>query len=477
LDQGVKDVDLYLPLKGGAEYSILEGTEMVKRTVPGAPGARVDLYWSLQGGTQITPLDAAPAVTPPPTPLPPAPPEVIIDKSSAARRGMARLWYRFPAKAKEYPAQLPKGAKPQDYGWEMIDVPVDTVPLKTSQAVGDPRGGLFGSTYHQGDFYRYDPVKRTFDILGPAVLSEIYSMASINGKVYISGYSSARVFEYDPGRPWTAGQSHPFAPKPGDGGDARANPREIATFRNDIGALSGDHMVHDKAGRLYVGTVSTRNRVGGGLGILTPVPGGEWKSSGISDPLDNYETTGLAVSTDGRYVTLSSRVVPDPGKKSAAPKEAKVFVLDTQGDLSRFDAQWVPMAGAPTLGQVVGVSSTRVVGVAPSGEGMTKIYLLDVVSGQVLRTIDYPGEISSSGSLVTGTDGDVYAAVKQSTGRRIVRITPDLGGPTPVKPIAEVTGDYERLAVVGKDLYLTGTGYKTNDVAALKRVDTYAAVP
>lgn len=475
LDQGVDDVYLYLALKGGAQYSILEGDRLVTQTVPGAAGSRVDLNWKLTGGTQITPLANPPELRPPPTPLPPQPPEVVLDKTSVANKGLARLWYRFERDARPSPDSLPATADPQDYGWKMIDVPVNAVSLKTSQALADPRGGLFGSTYYQGDFYHYDPETKGLDVLGPAVLGEVYSMTSTNGKVYISGYANALVYEYDPGRPWTSNPGNPLAPRNGAVGPD-ANPKEIANFMNDIGALSGDYMVHDSTGRIYVGTVSSRNRVGGGLGILTPKAGGGWQPSSISTPLDNYETAGLAVSTDGRYVTLSSRAVTDPAKPAATPKEARVFVLDTQGDLSTFGSQWVPVEGAEALGQVTGVSPTRVIGTAPADDGTTKLYLLDVVSGQVLRSIEYSGEISKSGSLLTGADGAAYAAVKTPTGRRIVRISPDLGGPAPVTPVAEVKGDYERLAVVGRDLYLTGTGYKTNDVADLKRVVDFMAV-
>jgi len=204
-------------------------------------------------------------------------------------------------------------------------------------------------------------------------------------------------------------------------------------------------------------------------------PGGDWSQTSISGPLDRYPTTGLAVSTDGRYVTLSTEVATGGAEPADTGGEAKVFVVDTAGDRSRFTAEWAPVPGAATLGQVTGVGATQVVGVAPGGDGSTKIYLLDVVSGQVVRTIDYSGDITSTASLITGPDGAVYTAVKAPTGRRIVRITPDLGGPEPVKAIAEVAGDYERLAVVGRDLYLTGTGYDTGGVDSLKRIDDFVA--
>lgn len=474
LHQGIDDVYASVSLKGGSEYSVDEGGGLVTQTVPGGAGSRVDLNWGLQDGARISSVPALPDISPPAAPLPPDPPEVIVDQTSVAGEGKVRLWYRFGRDARPSPEPRPAGAKPQDYGWQVVDVPVNSVALKTSQAIADPSGGLFGSTFHGGDFYRYDPAQATFDILGPDVLSEVYSMVSLEGKVYIGGYSGARVFEYDPARPWTAERTHPFQQGGGTAG-AGANPREIASFREDIGALSSNYMVSDNAGRLYVGTNSSRNRVGGGLGILSPSPGGDWSQTSISGPLDRYPTTGLAVSTDGRYVTLSTEVAAGGAEPADTGGEAKVFVVDTAGDLSRFTAEWAPVPGAATLGQVTGVGATQVVGVAPGGDGSTKIYLLDVVSGQVVRTIDYSGDITSTASLITGPDGAVYTAVKAPTGRRIVRITPDLGGPEPVKAIAEVAGDYERLAVVGRDLYLTGTGYDTGGVDSLKRIDDFVA--
>ncbi len=466
LHQTATSVYAHLALKGGATYTIQEGGKLVTKTVPGPPGARVDLYWWLRAGTEIRPLASPPDLTPPRSPVPANPPEVIVDKNTLAAEGKARVWYRFPKDVRPYPSSLPTGAEPEDYGWKTIDVTVNTSPLKTAQAVAQPDGSLFGSTYHSGAFYRYDPVAG-FQTLGPPVLSEVYALLGLNGKTYIGGYSKARIFEYDPARPWTANQSHPFALKDMDAADPRANPREIANFMTDFGALSGNYLANDSAGRIYVGTASSRNSVGGGLGILTPAPNGGWASGNITSPLRNYRPTGLAASSDGRYIALSSQVVTDPANPSATPTEARVFVLDSRTSLSTFRAQWTPVAGTKTLGQLAGVGSTQFIGSASPSGGRTQLYLLDAVSGAVIRRLDYPGEIMSSGNFVTGPDGDVYAAVKAPGGRRIVRISADL---TSVATVADVTGDYERFAFVGRDLFLTGSGYYTNDVSSLKRI-------
>ncbi len=463
----------HLTLKGGAQYAIQEGGQMVTKTVPGPVGGRVDLYWWLRAGTEIRPLAAPPDLTPPRTPVPPNPPEVILDKNTLAAEGKARLWYRFPADARPYDDPLPAGASPQDYGWQMVDVAVNSVALKTSQAVAHPDGGLFGSSYHNGGFYRYDPVSNRVETLGPNVLSEVYAARSLNGKVYISGYSKARVLEYDPRRPWTANHSHPFALRYPNHADPRANPREIANFMADFGALGGNYMTNDGAGRIYVGTSSSRNSVGGGLGILTPLAEGGWQSSNITAPLRNYRATGIGASTDGRYVVLSSEVVVDPANPSGTPTQAGVFVLDTLGDLTQFRSQWAPVAGAKTLGQVTGLSPTKFIGFAAPSGGRTQLYLLDAVTGTVIRRLEYPGEIMNSGNFMTAPDGKVYAAVKVAGGRRIVRIEPDLSS---VTSAADVAGDYERFAFVGRDLYLTGSGYHTSNVDSLKRIRDFLPV-
>ncbi len=467
LHQTASAVYANVALKGGATYTIQEAGQMVTRTVPGTTGARADLYWALSAGSEITPLTTRPDVTPPKSPLPANPPETILDKDSLVREGKARLWYRFPKDRRPYPSPLPAGARPQDYGWQVVDVPVNSVALKTSQAIAQPGGGVFGSSYHTGGFYSYDPGAGATRTLGPAVLSEVYSLLESNGKIYIGGYSKAKVLEYDPTRPWTTGHAHPFAVQGLADTDPRANPREIANFMNDFGAMSSNHMVTDSAGRIYVGTDSSRNQVGGGLGILTPVAGGGWTSSSIWSPLRNYVTAGLGTSTDGRHVALSTRVVADPANPSATPSEAGVFVLDTQSDLSRFTAAWVPLPGVKALGGVVGVSPTRFVGFASVGAGQTRLYLLDAVSGAVISTLDHAGELMSSGNVTLGPDGHVYGAVKVPGGRRIVRIDPGLSA---VSTVAEVAGDYERFSFVGRDLYLTGTGYHTNGVDSLKRI-------
>ncbi len=80
-----------------------------------------------------------------------------------------------------------------------------------------PEGCLYGSSVLPEHLFRYDPADGEMCDLGVCSVSrgEAYSMANLDGRIYISSYPAARISVYDPGQPYRFGE------------DAAANPRDV----------------------------------------------------------------------------------------------------------------------------------------------------------------------------------------------------------------------------------------------------------
>lgn len=74
---------------------------------------------------------------------------------------------------------------------------------------GGPDGCVYGSSVLPERLFRYDPGNDDLADLGicSTATGEAYSMANLDGKVYISSYPGARISIYDPSQPYNFGES------------------------------------------------------------------------------------------------------------------------------------------------------------------------------------------------------------------------------------------------------------------------------
>lgn len=439
----------------GEQQCIVEGTQAdyieVKQERYGCVGVhiinhgrpdqqRVE-YWLYQGrAIPKQPGDAPP--WPVPEEQPPAAarlPRMVLDRADPGPDGKAEVWW-LPAEVTP-PAEVPEGATAESLGWRAARFQITVSPSQIRRVREMPDGRIIGSGSNYQDFFVHDPASGQTTTMGKIPLSH-YATAFAGGKVYLVGYPSTPVYEYDPALPWTPGRGSPLAPAPAID-QPGSNPRRLVYLNQHIQTHHGYMAVTGADGRIYVGAHAERACVGGGLGWWDPAT---QTAGGVREPwFELHDIAGLAAVHSGRWIVYGSRTVKDPATGQIAP-EAKLFVYDTESGTVVRD--FAPLPGRQSTGPLEAVGETLVMGLAPkSGEQPATVFVADVATGEVLRQRDLPGE--RRGAFRAGPDGSVWTFLDDV----LVRIAPETLEVTPVGRLAE-PGDF---AFAGKDLYLAGT--------------------
>lgn len=121
-----------------------------------------------------------------------------------------------------------------------------------------PDGKIYGSSMLPEHLFCYDPSSGTLADYGACSTSggEAYSMANLDGKLYIASYPAARLSVYDPARPYRFGT------------DRDANPRELGRF-DDV-AFRPRAMVAGPAGKVWAASIPDYGMWGGTLAWFDP---------------------------------------------------------------------------------------------------------------------------------------------------------------------------------------------------------------
>ncbi len=439
-----------------------------------------------------------PAVKKPWVTMPPKP-EFWGGKLVPKADGKVEVWYRSAearAKAKASKKAAPADASTEILGWKVLKIDIPTYPAQITRVETLPDGRIFGASGPYLGNFIYDPKTDKAEHLGTLHLSH-YCQSVLDGKIYMSGYPSSALYVYDPAKPWTANVSNVPGVKAPRESHKDSNPRRLC-YLNRHGA--GTHKMWTVAngadGKVYFGGRWARNGVGGGLGWWDPKTE---QPGGISEPFGNYRIIWITAAADGRYIVISTKAVRDQATNTPPPKEAKIFVFDTQqGKIVRElvpvkDCIWSgPIAAKGNI--VVGLNldpADRARVLKPEEQDAylkdrtlsyglhdksSILYAFDVVSGKMLyvKKLPYPVAFRSNENfrhqdgfdMTLGPDGYLWTF----SGSRfqpvnpkkfwhysyincaLVRIKPKDGSVTVVGKLSQAG----EMAFVGKDLYLAG---------------------
>ncbi len=390
-------------------------------------------------------------------------PEVYTGQLYPDANKTATLWWR-PAGSK---------GKGKD-GWQKIVLEnVEKYPLSLHRLEVLPNGLIFGT----GDGYKgrflFDPKTDKVSYLGRGGGS-MYGLTVCGTKLYWSGYDCARIFEFDPAKPWNLETGL----LPWEGGrinstdelafEKSTNPRRVHKVPDVIfqetrvkKMLSGTTAAD---GRVYFGGKGQRDYEGGGLSWYDPKTGefgGMWK------PFDNipigwvttaHDVTDKDIRTPGRYVVIGT-------------EHGKTFIYDTKVHKLLEDKTFTAIKTADYSGPVLEVAPGKVLGfTSPHGNPNASrelggvIFGVSLLDGKVFFTKNVPWQVPFDwGQGIglwdyrTGTDGFIWATLtheKHGGTGVIVRIDPRdatvhvMGS---IKPLGE-------LAFYGRDVYVTGAG-------------------
>ncbi len=121
-----------------------------------------------------------------------------------------------------------------------------------------PDGLLYGSSILPEHLFRFDPASGEMEDFGRCSMStgEAYSMANLDGKMYIASYTGARLSVYDPAKPYKFGE----APD--------SNPRELG--RIDDVSYRPRSSIAGPLGSVWVASVPDYGTWGGPLSTYDP---------------------------------------------------------------------------------------------------------------------------------------------------------------------------------------------------------------
>ena len=124
-----------------------------------------------------------------------------------------------------------------------------------------PDGDLYGSSYMPNHLFRASPDGQRIEDLGTHTfaMGEAYSLALLDGKIYLGSYPEARLSVYDPARP------RHFGTGPGD------NPRDLG--RLDAIGFRPNALISTPDGRLWMGASPDYGLTGGTLAWYDPRTG------------------------------------------------------------------------------------------------------------------------------------------------------------------------------------------------------------
>jgi len=249
---------------------------------------------------------------------------------------------------------------------------------------------IYGSSILPLHLFRYNPKDEELIDLGKcsAASGEAYSMANLNGKMYISSYPAARVSEYDPS------QGYHFGNKPGD------NPRDLGRI-DDISYRPRTTLA-GPLGRVWLASVPDYGRWGGPLSYYDPQTGEKnayYRICGDAScyTLAHLEEQGLiAVGT-----TIS-------GGSGTQPKvdQAVLFLWDYKAEEKVWEG--TPDRPVSTFNSLLTGPDGKLYGTIRGGNLPDEIFVFDPDSREFITRFAPPSGRPLDLGLQNGPDGMIY---------------------------------------------------------------------
>ena len=258
---------------------------------------------------------------------------------------------------------------------------------------GGPDGLVYGSSVLPEHFFRYDPASGKMADLGVCseAVGEAYSMANLDGRIYISSYPGARVSEYDPS------QAYDY----GSGPDS--NPRELGRI-DDISYRPRSTLA-GPAGKVWLASIPDYGLWGGPLSWYDPATGEKKAYYRIFGDGSCYT---LAWLRKQELIAVGTAIQGGSGTQPKIQRavlflfdyttEEKVWEGSTEGRVTAFTA-------------LITAPDGRLFGILRGDEG-EKIFVFDPDTRQFSHTVLSPEGGTVDNGLQTGPDGLIYGLTR-----------------------------------------------------------------
>ena len=271
----------------------------------------------------------------------PPKPELGTGRLQPMADGWCELWYR----------------QPRAESWNAVGFTVPTFPVAIYQINALPDGRIVGSGGSYLGSFIYDP--ETDEAKHPGIIHlSHYSTALASDKVYMSGYPSSALFEWDPSAAWTANRSSTPFSKPLREDAPDANPRRLLYMNQWAGTHKMWAATTGRDGKVYFGGRWYRNGEGGGVAWFDPETR---EGGGLAEPFSTFQISYMTAAGNGRYVVISTICARDQTGKKPTPKHARIFVFDTKE--AKLVRDFIPVQNATRSGAIAGCGGPFVLGI------------------------------------------------------------------------------------------------------------------
>ena len=300
-----------------------------------------------------------------------------------------------------------------------------------------PDGCIYGSSILPLHLFRYNPQNGELVNLGKCSSSsgEAYSMANLEGKIYISSYPGATISEYDPSHPYN------FGNQPGD------NPRDLGRI-DDISYRPRSTLT-GPLGRVWTASIPDYGRWGGPLSYYDPKTGEKKAYYRICGDASCYT---LAHLESQKLIAVGTTISGGSGTQSKV-EQAVLFLWDYESEKK----VWEGTLERPvsTFNALLTGPDGKIYGTVLGGDMSPEIFVFDSESCEftdlIELTLGHPLDLG----LQNGPDGKIYGF----TNSCIYRLDPDSLN------VEEIIRDSFKIAgpILGQKVYFA-TGHRLRAV-------------
>ena len=292
-----------------------------------------------------------------------------------------------------------------------------------------PDGRIYGSSILPLHLFRYDPEDAEPIDLGKCSTAsgEAYSMANLDGKIYISAYPGATISVYDPAQPYRFG--------------ARAddNPRDLGRI-DDISYRPRTTLA-GPLGRIWTASIPDYGRWGGPLSWYDPETGGKNAYYRICGDASCYT---LAHLQDLGLIAVGTTIAGGSGTRPKVD-QAVLFLWDYEREEKVWEGAFDRPVTAFTA--LLAGSDRRLYGTVSGGDPSAEIFVFDPESRTFTDHLAPPSGSPLDLGLRNGPDGKIYGFTTSC----IYRLDPAL------LTIEEVVRDEDGFSIagpiLGSDIY------------------------